>query len=64
MWADLARRRFTINALDTLGNLGNPAVDRLFLILVNEGRSDAAAVQPLPANYDAEITSLGIADRP
>jgi hypothetical protein len=33
--------RFTINALNILGNLGNPAVDRLFLNLVNEARSDA-----------------------
>ena len=56
--------RFTINALDILGNLGNPAADRLLINLVNEARSDAASVQPLPANYDAELVSLGIADRP
>jgi hypothetical protein len=42
----------------------NRRVDRLFLNLVNEAKSDAAPVQPLPANYDAEKASLGIADWP
>jgi len=55
---------FTINSLNILGNLGNPAADRLLLNLVAEGRSDAAAVQPLPGNYEAELASLGIADGP
>jgi hypothetical protein len=55
---------FTINALNILGNIGNPASDRLFLNLVNEARSDAAPVQPLPADYGAELASLGIADTP
>jgi len=31
---------------------------------VNEARSDAAPVQPLPADYGAELASLGIADTP
>jgi hypothetical protein len=56
--------RFTINALDILGNLGTPAADRLLVNLVKEATSDAAAVQSLPANYDAEMASLGIADGP
>jgi hypothetical protein len=56
--------RFTINALNILGNLGNPAADRLLFNLVKEARSDAAAIQPLPPHYDAEMDSLGIADSP
>ncbi len=56
--------RFTINALNILGNIGNPAADRLLVNLVREARADAAAAQPLPANYDAEMASLGIADGP
>jgi hypothetical protein len=56
--------RFTVNALNILGNLGNPAADRLLVNLVKEARSDAATVQPLPANYEAEMASLGIADGP
>jgi hypothetical protein len=55
---------FTINGLNILGNLGNPAADRLLLNLAAEARSDAASVQPLPGDYDAEMASLGIADSP
>jgi hypothetical protein len=55
---------FTINGLNILGNLGNPAADRLLLNLAAEARSDAVAVQPLPGEYGAEMTSLGIADSP
>jgi hypothetical protein len=53
---------FTINGLDILGHLGNPAADRLFLNLVAEAQSDAAALEPLPADYDAEMEALGIRD--
>jgi hypothetical protein len=56
--------RFTINALEILANLGNPAADRLLVNLMKEARSDAVAVHPLPENYDAEMASLGIADAP
>ncbi len=56
--------RFTINALDILGNLGNPAADRLLINLLKEAGSDAVPLQPLPANYEAEMASLGIADAP
>ncbi len=53
---------FTVNGLNVLGNLGNPAADRLLLNLAAEARSDAASVQPLPGDYDADMASLGIAD--
>jgi len=53
---------FTVNGLDILGHLGNPAADRLLLNLVAEAQSDAAALQPLPADYDAEMEALGIRD--
>jgi hypothetical protein len=54
--------RFTVNAFDLIGNLGNPAADRMLLNMAAYAGTDAAAVQPLPANYDMELTSLGIAD--
>jgi hypothetical protein len=56
--------RFTINAFNILGSLGNPAADRLLLNLLAEARSDTASVHPLPVDYEAELTSLGIADGP
>jgi len=55
---------FTINALNILGNIGNPAADRLLLNLAAEAGSDAAPVQPLPEGYAAELASLGIAEAP
>jgi hypothetical protein len=55
---------FTINGLNILGNLGNPAADRLLLNLVAEAKSDAVSVQPLPKDYAAEMASFGITDRP
>jgi len=56
--------RFTINSFSILGSLGNPAADRLLLNLLAEARSDTAPVHPLPADYEAELTSLGISDGP
>ena len=52
--------RFTINALHLLQQLGNPAADALLLNLAAEARSHAAPLQPLPPDYAAELTSLGL----
>lgn len=52
--------RFTINAFNLLGSIGSPAADRLLLNLVAAAKSDAAAAQPLPASYEAELDTLGI----
>jgi hypothetical protein len=54
--------RFTINAFDLVGNLGNPAADRMLLNMAAHAATDAAPVHPLPANYDAELNALGIVD--
>ncbi|MGA2034726.1 MAG: glycoside hydrolase family 2 TIM barrel-domain containing protein [Thermoguttaceae bacterium] len=54
--------RFTLNTLNLLSNLGHPAADRLLLNLLAHARSTVAVVQPLPANYEAEIRAMGIAD--
>ena len=54
--------KFTVNAFDLVGNLGNPAADRLLLNMAAYASADAAAVQPLPADYEAELNSLGIVD--
>lgn len=51
--------RFTINALNLLPQLGNPAADALLLNLAAEARSRAASLQPLPGDYDAELSALG-----
>jgi hypothetical protein len=56
--------RFTINGFNILGNLGNPAADRLLFNLVNEANADTSSVQSLPEDYEAELTSLGITDKP
>ncbi len=56
--------QFTINGLNILGNLGNPAADRLLLNLTAEAKSDAVAVQPLPGDFGAQMASLGITDSP
>jgi len=48
---------FTLNALNILGQIGNPAADRLLLNLVAEARADAAPVQPLPADFATELAS-------
>jgi len=53
---------FTINGFDLLGHLGNPAADRLLLNLVVDAKSDAAALQPLPAGYEVEMDSFGFRD--
>ncbi len=54
---------FTLCGLDILGNLGNPAADRLLLNLVLEGKSDAAALQARPTGFDDEMDGLGIKRR-
>jgi hypothetical protein len=54
--------KFTVNAFDLVGNVGHPAADRMLLNMAASATADAAAVQPLPANYDAELNSLGIVD--
>jgi hypothetical protein len=46
--------KFTINAFHLISNLGNPAAAY--------AATDAAPAQPLPANYDAELNTLGIVD--
>ena len=51
---------FTINAFDLIGNLGNPAADRMLLNMVAYAATEAAPVNPLPAGYDAELNALGI----
>jgi hypothetical protein len=51
--------RFTINALHLLQQLGNPAADALLLNLAAEARAHALPLQPLPADYNAELTALG-----
>ena len=56
--------RFTINSLNILGNLGNPAADRLLLNLAAEAGTNVTSVQPLPEDYQSEMASLGIADSP
>ena len=52
--------RFTISGFNILGNLGNPAADRLLFNLVAEARADASSVQSLPEDYEAEMATLGI----
>lgn len=52
--------RFTINALTLTENPGVPAVDRLVLNLVKAAQGDAAPRQPLPVDYESELTALGI----
>jgi hypothetical protein len=54
---------FTVNALDILGHLGNPAADRLLLNLIVEARNGASARQELPPGLDDELDALGIKDR-
>jgi hypothetical protein len=54
--------KFTLNAFDLLGNLGNPAADRMLLNMAAYAATDAAPVQALPADYDAELNALGIVD--
>ena len=43
--------KFTVNTFNIIGNLGNPAADRLLLNM---------AARALPADYEAEPDSLGI----
>jgi hypothetical protein len=50
--------KFTVNALQIVPRIGDPAADRLLLNLVVHARSTAAAVHPLPENYATEIDSL------
>jgi len=52
--------RFTINALNLIGNPGVPAAERLILNLVKTAETDTTPLQPLPANYETELTALGI----
>ena len=54
--------KFTINAFDLVGNLGNPAADRMLLNMAAYAAMDAAPARPLPAGYDAELNALGIVD--
>jgi hypothetical protein len=54
--------KFTVNAFDLVGNLGNPAADRMLLNMAAHAAAEAAPVQALPANYDAELNALGIVD--
>jgi len=54
--------KFTINTFDLIGNLGNPAADRMLLNMAAYAATDAAPVQTLPANHDAELNALGIVD--
>jgi hypothetical protein len=56
--------KLTINAFDLIGHLGNPAADRMLLNMAAYAAGDAQPVQPLPANYDAELNKLGIVDDP
>jgi hypothetical protein len=56
--------RFTINGFNILGNLGNPAADRMLFNLVDEANADTSSVQALPEDYEAELASLGITDKP
>jgi hypothetical protein len=53
---------FTINSLNIVGTLGRPATDRLVLNMVKTAQADAAALAPLPADYDAEMDKLGFKD--
>ena len=56
----LGAGRFTINAFNLNGSIGNPAADRLLLNLVATAKSDAAISQPLPIGYDAQLDALGL----
>ena len=53
---------FTINSLNLVYTLGRPATDRLLLNMVKTAQADAAALTPLPADYDAEMDKLGFKD--
>ncbi len=55
---------FTICGFNILGHLGTPAADRLLVNLVKAAASDANACSNLPADYDAELDSLGIRSEP
>ncbi len=51
---------FTICGFNILGHLGSPAADRLLVNLARAAAADANACSKLPADYDAELDSLGI----
>ena len=52
--------KFTINGLNLVKNVGNPAADRLILNLIANAKVGAPAVSALPENYDAELDRYGI----
>ncbi len=54
--------RFTVNTLNLLPHLGQPAADRLLLNLLMHARSTAARLAALPPTHDAQLDSLGIVD--
>jgi hypothetical protein len=54
--------RFTITTLNISDSIGLPPTDRLLLNLVAQGQKDAAALAPLPADYDAEMDKLDFRD--
>lgn len=58
------RGHFTLNGLDVLGQLGQPAADRLLLNLAAVAAADAAPVQPLPDGFGLELAGIGIAGQP
>jgi hypothetical protein len=54
--------RFTITTLNIAGSIGQPPTDRLLLNLILQAQKDAAALAPLPADYDAEMDKLDFRD--
>jgi hypothetical protein len=52
--------RFTIHGFNLIPALGQPAGDRLLLNMIAYARTTAGALQPLPADYDGELDSMGI----
>jgi hypothetical protein len=50
----------TVCTMDLLARPGSPVPDRLLINLVRYARANTAALQPLPADYAAQLDKLGI----
>ncbi len=55
--------RFTINGLNLLQNIGNPAADRIILNLISAAKSAATPLRPMPTSHEAEMDVCGIHDK-
>jgi hypothetical protein len=50
----------TVCTMDLTSQLGTPVPDRLFINLARYARAKSASLQPLPSNYQNDVSHLGI----